>query len=347
MARHLALGTKKGQDEVTKAVETSYPILIVEDNPVSRKLLEKTLKKGGYKVVSASSGEEALEKLKKEFFPIVITDWMMPGMDGLELCRQIRTMDLPGYVFIIVLTAKDTKEDHIEGLEAGADDYLTKPFNFPELKARLKSGIRILELERSLRKANEEIRLLSITDSLTGCYNRHFLMERLRHEIKRARRYDHPLSVIMCDIDHFKKVNDVYGHQAGDLVLKSFAQTISSTIRKDVDWIARYGGEEFLVILPETTWQGAMALGERIRQLVAQTKTETPHGDVVITASFGVTGLDRSIADECVSMQQLINAADTYMYLAKEEGRDRVKGGPLSEVLSQAETLQRTVWCNF
>jgi len=328
-------------------VENSYPILIVEDNPVSRKLLEKTLKKCGYTVVSASTGEEALKKLQEDFFPIVITDWMMPGMDGLQLCREIRTMDLPGYVFIILLTAKDTKEDLIEGLEAGADDYLTKPVNFPELKARLKSGIRILELERSLKKANEEIRLLSITDSLTGCYNRHFLMERLRHEIKRARRYNHALAVIMCDIDHFKKVNDLYGHQVGDLVLKSFSKTISSAIRKDVDWVARYGGEEFLVVLPETTWQGAMALAERLRRLVAEVKTATPHGDIQITASFGVAGFDRSVPDECVSLEQLINAADTYMYLAKQEGRDRVKGGTLCEVLSQAETLQKTVWCNL
>ncbi|RLB41492.1 MAG: diguanylate cyclase response regulator, partial [Deltaproteobacteria bacterium] len=178
-------------------MQDSYPILIVEDNPVSRKLLEKTLKKGGYEVVSVSTGEEALTLFRCKFFPIVITDWMMPGMDGLELCRQIRTMDLPGYVFIILLTAKDSKDDLIAGLEAGADDYLTKPLNYPELKARLKSGFRILELEKSLKKANEEIRILSITDSLTGCYNRHFLMQRLRHEIKRARRYKHELSVVM------------------------------------------------------------------------------------------------------------------------------------------------------
>lgn len=335
------------QHEVRQGVEDSYPILIVEDNPVSRKLLEKTLKKGGYEVMSASTGEEALKKLKKKFFPIIITDWIMPGMDGVELCRRIRTMDLPGYVFIILLTAKDTKEDIIEGLEAGADDYLTKPLNFPELKARLKSGFRILELEKSLKKANEEIRLLSITDPLTGCYNRYFLMERLQHEIMRAKRYQHELAVVMCDIDHFKKVNDLYGHQVGDLVLKSFSKTISSAIRKDVDWVARYGGEEFLVVLPETDWQGAMAVAERLRSLVAEVKTPTDHGDIKITASFGVAGFGRSVPNECVSLEQLINAADAYMYLAKREGRNRVKGGPLCEVLSQTEILQKTGWCNL
>ncbi len=329
-----------------QVVESSYPILIVEDNPVSRKLLEKTLKKGGYEAVSASTGEEALKKLKKKFFPIVITDWMMPGMDGLELCRQIRTMDLPGYVFIILLTAKDTREDIIEGLEAGADDYLTKPLDFPELKARLKSAFRILELERSLKKANEEIRLLSITDSLTGCYNRCYLMERLRHEIKRARRYKHELSVVMCDIDHFKSVNDKYGHQVGDLVLKSFAACVCSSIRKDVDWVARYGGEEFLVVLPETGWKGAFALAERLRKAVARTGTQTPQGEIFVTASFGVAGFDSTVPDDQVSLEQLINAADYSMYLAKQEGRNQVKGGPLGAALAEMP-LSKNSLCLF
>ena len=324
-------------------MENSYPILVVEDNPVSRKLLEKTLKKGGYVVDSVSTGEEAVKKFKEKFFPILITDWIMPGMDGLELCRRVRAMDLPGYVFIIILTAKDTREDIIEGLEAGADDYLTKPLNFPELKARLKCAFRILELEKSLKKANEEIRLLSITDPLTGCYNRYFLMERLQHEIKRARRYRHELAIIMCDIDHFKKVNDLYGHQTGDLVLKSFSSKISSTIRKDVDWVARYGGEEFIVVLPETAWQGAMAVAERLRSVVAELKIETAHRDIRITASFGVASLDPSTPDEFATLEQLINAADTYLYLAKQEGRNRVKGGPLDEVLSPPGTQQKAV----
>ena len=333
--------------EEIRVLKDCYPILIVEDNPVSRKLLEKTLKKGGYEVVSAASGLEALELFKKRFFPIVITDWMMPEMDGLQLCRHIRTMDLPGYVFIILLTAKDTKEDLITGLEAGADDYLTKPFNYPELKARLKAGQRILELEKSLKKANEEIRLLSITDSLTGCYNRYYLMERLNHEIKRASRYNHELSVIMCDIDHFKKVNDTYGHQTGDLVLKSFANTISTSIRKDVDWLARYGGEEFLVVLPETGWQGALALAERLRKVVASTKTPSPQGEISITASFGVTGFDTKTPSDKVSLEQLISAADSYLYQAKEAGRNRVKGGPLDAPISTIDGVKIGSLCRM
>lgn len=212
-----------GRRRETEKLKQHFPILIAEDDPVSRKVLEKTLTKAGYEVVSVENGKKALEILNKRFFPIILTDWMMPEMDGLQLCRLTRQNRWPGYVFIILLTAKDSKDDIITGLEAGADDYLTKPFNHAELIARLKTGKRILELERSLTNANEEIRILSITDPLTGCYNRGYLTRRLPQEIKRARRYNRPLSVVLSDLDHFKSVNDTYGHQAGDLVLKKFA----------------------------------------------------------------------------------------------------------------------------
>ena len=206
-----------------------FPILIAEDNPVSRKLLEKTLVKAGYETVSMENGRKALEIFNKRFFPIVLTDWMMPEMDGLELCRAIRENDSAssGYVFIILLTAKDHKEDIVKGLEGGADDYLTKPFDHAELIARLNTARRILELEKSLRDANEEIRILSITDPLTKTYNRGYLNDRLPNEIKKARRYGHPLSLILCDIDHFKRVNDTYGHQVGDEVLREFTSNRS------------------------------------------------------------------------------------------------------------------------
>ncbi len=310
-----------------------FPILVVEDNPVSRKLLEKTLRKSGREVTSVPNGKKALEAFRKNFFPIVLTDWMMPEMDGLELCRTIRQMDLPGYVFIVLLTAKDSKDDIIAGLEAGADDYLTKPFNYPELMARLKAGQRILELEKSLKKANEEIRILSITDALTGCYNRGYLTDRLTHEIKRALRYNHMLAVVLCDIDHFKVVNDTYGHQIGDLVLKSFVNTISESVRKDIDWVARYGGEEFLVVLPETDWQGAMAMAERLRQTIANTPIDTPKGTIRITASFGATGLAQDLPTKEITMDSVINAADQFLYQAKGAGRNCVKGGPVGSTV--------------
>jgi two-component system cell cycle response regulator len=307
----------------------NFPILIAEDDPVSRKLLEKILVKAGNKVVSVENGQKALELFNDNFFPIVLTDWMMPGMDGLELCRAIRKNTYPGYVFIILLTAKDSKDDIIRGLGAGADDYLTKPFSHAELVARLNTGKRVLELERSLKDANEEIRILSITDPLTGTYNRGYLTERLPQEIKRARRYGRVLSIILCDIDHFKKVNDTYGHLVGDRVLKDLAQFIRHSIRHDVDWTARYGGEEFLIVLPETDVKGASVMAERLQSELSQRVTETQGKKISITASFGVAGFGPDTPDEMISPEAMINKADKYLYQAKREGRNRVMGGPL------------------
>jgi two-component system cell cycle response regulator len=307
----------------------NFPILIAEDDPVSRKLLEKILVKAGNKVVSVENGQKALELFNDNFFPIVLTDWMMPGMDGLELCRAIRKNTYPGYVFIILLTAKDSKDDIIRGLGAGADDYLTKPFSHAELVARLNTGKRVLELERSLKDANEEIRILSITDPLTGTYNRGYLTERLPQEIKRARRYGRVLSIILCDIDHFKKVNDTYGHLVGDRVLKDLAQFIRHSIRHDVDWTARYGGEEFLIVLPETDVSGASVMAKRLQSELSQRVTKTQGKKIFITASFGVTGFCPDTPDEMISPEAMINKADKYLYQAKREGRNRVMGGPL------------------
>ena len=280
-------------------------------------------------VVSVENGQKALELFNDKFFPIVLTDWMMPEMDGLELCRAIRKNTYPGYVFIILLTAKDSKDDIIRGLGAGADDYLTKPFSHAELIARLNTGKRVLELERSLKDANEEIRILSITDPLTGTYNRGYMTERLPQEIKRARRYSRVLSIILCDIDHFKKVNDTYGHLVGDRVLKDFAQCIRHSIRQDVDWTARYGGEEFLIVLPETDVNGGSVMAERLKSELSQRVTETQGKKISITASFGVTGFGPDTPDEMISPEAMISKADKYLYQAKREGRNRAMGGPL------------------
>jgi len=302
-----------------------FPILIVEDDPVSRRLLEKTLVKAGHEFVSVENGRKALEKFKERFFPIVLTDWMMPEMNGLELCRAIRERTNTGYVFTVLLTAKDSKDDIVAGLEAGADDYLTKPVNQAELIARIKTGIRILELERSLKRANEEIRILSITDPLTGCYNRGYMTERLPQEIKRAKRYRHSLSLVLCDIDDFKKINDTYGHQVGDRILKEFVQWINESIRDGVDWLARYGGEEFLIVVPETDTKGACCVAERLRRMLSQRAIEIQGERIHITVSFGVTGLDPDTPDEKISPEALITQADECLYQAKQEGRNRVR----------------------
>jgi len=311
-------------------LENLFPILIAEDDPVSRMLLEKTLVKAGYEVTTVTNGREALESFSKKFFPIVLTDWMMPQMDGLQLCREIRKNVSTGYVFIFILTARDAIDDMVAGLEAGADDYLTKPFKHAELIARLKTAKRVLELEKSLKDANEEITILSITDPLTGCYNRTFMDKEFPKEIKRAIRYKHPISLVMVDIDHFKRVNDTYGHQAGDEVLKEFVRSINRSTRCDVDWVARYGGEEFLVVFPETDFKMAEALAERLRRAISQKTIQIQEEEIRITASFGVSGFTSSHSLKEISYETMISLADKSLYQAKDDGRNRVIGRPIT-----------------
>lgn len=307
----------------------SYPVLLVEDDPISRKILETILQKEGFDVTSVENGRIAFELFRKRFFPIVLTDWLMPEMEGPDLCKSIRNEQPEGYVYIVLLTSKDSKADIISGLEAGADDYLTKPAHRDELIARIKNGLRILELEKSLKQANEEIRILSITDPLTGTYNRGYLNERLPQEIRRSTRYRHPLSLILSDIDHFKKVNDRFGHLAGDHVLREFAQCISASIRNQIDWAARYGGEEFLVVLPETDFKGAMLLAERLRNACSKRIITTREHQITLTASFGVTGFSAETTRSDLSAETLLQQSDTCLYQAKEQGRNRVVGRPL------------------
>ena len=312
-------------------MDDSFPILIAEDDPVSRRMLEKNLVKAGRKVVSTSNGREALESLRKNYYPIVITDWIMPVMDGLELCRAIRKQKFPGYVFVVLLTARAEQGDIIAGLNAGADDYLTKPFNQAELMARMKAGERILNLERSLSNACDEIKKLSISDPLTKCYNRSYLMEHLSQEIKRNKRYKHSLHISMIDIDHFKRINDTYGHQAGDLVLQECVGCIMSNIRKGVDWLARYGGEEFILVLPETDLDKTWKVMERTRCLISEMVIPLEGKKMQITASFGISGFDHGMGGEDVSTELLIEKADKYLYRAKEAGRNRIVGEGMNE----------------
>ena len=307
-------------------VEPSPTILLAEDDPVTRMLMTRFLKKAGYEVDAVSNGSEALDRMTRRYYPMLVTDWEMPEMDGVALCKAVRNMQMDGYVYALLLTARDSKEHIIAGLEAGADDYLIKPVHEPELIARLNAGRRILNLEHSLRVANQRNRILSITDALTGAYNRRYLMEQLPRELERCRRYGYPLSVLMCDIDRFKQINDNRGHAAGDDVLQQFAARAQKSIRTNSDWVSRYGGEEFLIVLPETEHAGAMAVAEKIRTLISSTPFATRSGDLVATASFGVASTGPSGPDISLKVDALIRCADECMYRSKQEGRDRTVG---------------------
>src|ERR1700687_6121865 len=251
-------------------------------------LMTRFLKNAGYEVDAVANGSQALDAMTLRYYPMLVTDWEMPEMDGIGLCNAVRNMQLDGYVYALLLTARAAKEHIITGLEAGADDYLVKPVHEAELIARLNAGRRILNLEHSLRAANQCNRILSISDALTGSYNRRYLMEQLPRELERCRRYAYPLSVLMCDVDHFKEINDARGHAAGDEVLQQCAPRAQKTIRCNSDWVARYGGEEFLIVLPEPAHEGAVHAAEEIRALISSTPFTTRAGNAVVTASFGV-----------------------------------------------------------
>jgi diguanylate cyclase (GGDEF)-like protein len=306
-------------------MDKNFPILVVDDDIISRTVVQKYLAKAGFEVLCASNGKEAMAIFNQQFCPIVLTDWMMPEVTGPQLCRMIRETKTDGYVFIILITSRDSKTDIVSGLEAGADDYLTKPIHQAELIARINTGVRILKLEKSLKRANDEIRLLSITDSLTGCFNRAYLGEQFPQELSRSQRYQHHLSVVLVDLDHFKKINDTYGHQAGDLVLKSVANCLIGQVRAKVDWTVRYGGEEFLIVLPETDCAGARIMAERVRMAISNISIQVTGTQIQVTASFGVACVNfRQKQKPAVTMEELINKADEQLYRSKREGRNRV-----------------------
>lgn len=308
-----------------EAAPAPLRVLLAEDDPVARMLTARLLRKAGYDVVAAANGAEALEKLRADFCPILLTDWEMPELDGPSLVRHVREGEWPGYVFAILLTGRDAREHVIAGLEGGADDYLTKPVDEAELLARMKTARRVAELEQRLRAAQQAALRQSLTDALTGAYNRRHLMDQLPRELERARRYGQPVSVLICDIDFFKKVNDGYGHGAGDDVLVAFAQMLNGAVRREIDCVARYGGEEFVVLLPQTDLSGALAVGEKLRAATAALEIPTSGHVLRITSSFGVATLQPQWPDAPVA-GMLLEQADACLYESKERGRNRVTG---------------------
>ncbi len=300
------------------------PLLLVEDEPTQLLLIERQLVRAGYDVSTASDGEEALAKIASGRFQLLVTDWDMPGMDGVTLCRRVREAQLPGYLYVLLLTGHSSTESLIAGLEAGADDYIRKPANEGELLARLKAGRRVILLEQSLREANAKIQLLSITDPLVGTFNRRYLNEQLVEEVDRARTAERCLATIMSDLDFFKTINDRYGHQVGDEVLRGFVQIVRDSVREGRDWVARYGGEEFVVVLPDTDLAGAARAAEKIRCTCAATPVPTTAGPITVTASFGVAALDHVQGPLGALAESLLRQADAALYRSKHQGRNRV-----------------------
>jgi len=297
-------------------------ILIADDSVVSRHLLEATLRKWGYDVMVACDGAEALELLQREDAPgLIILDWMMPGMTGVEVCRRIRQRDSEPYTYILLLTSKNEKEDLIEGMDAGADDYITKPFDQNELQVRLRAGIRLVDLQSQLLKAREDLREQATRDSLTRLWNRSSILGELTRELARSEREARPLGVVIVDLDHFKQVNDTYGHLAGDAVLREAARRMQNGIRQ-YDSIGRYGGEEFLILFPSCSEEDCVAQADRLRKQLAQTEMSVNDSSLRVTASFGVTV---AMPGEMRTQEALIRKADEALYVAKRSGRNRVE----------------------
>ncbi len=296
-------------------------ILLAEDDEVSRYVVSETLRRWGYEVVCAADGEQAWDLLQSQNAPqLALLDWVMPGLDGVEVCRRVRDRGSEPYVYILLLTSKGQKQDVIQGMSAGADDYITKPCDPQELQTRLSAGHRIIKLQTELLEARESLRYLALHDSLTGLVNRNEVLERLKSETDRSSRDGSSVGVLLVDIDHFKLVNDRYGHADGDQVLVEVASRMRSTLRS-YDIVGRYGGEEFLVILPGCDSLKAELQAERLREAIAGKTVSLSQGLITVTVSIGVMAKDSGSND---SPSQLIGAADAALYRAKAAGRNRV-----------------------
>ena len=302
-------------------------ILIVDDHEDNVELLRARLESWGFRTEAATDGAAALAAVEHRPPDLILLDVMMPKVDGMEVARRVKSNATLPFIPIIMQTALDTTEAKVEGLEAGADDYITKPIDFPELKARVRSMLRIKRLqetleerERELLEANERLRHMSQTDALTGLDNRRHLEERIDEMFAHARRLEEPFACVMCDLDKFKSVNDTYGHQAGDAVLRQFARILTEAAR-EIDRVGRYGGEEFMLLLPNALPDDAATFAERVRKLVEAHSFTIDGTEIKRTASFGVAAWPHPKIDHC---DALMKWADEALYVAKETGRNRV-----------------------
>ncbi len=298
-------------------------VLIAEDDAVTRRVLEANLRNWGYDVVVCADGAEASAALQREeSVHLVILDWMMPIMTGVEICRQIRDSTRKAYTYVILLTGKSERDEVVQGLEAGADDYITKPFDPNELKVRVRAGARIVHLQQDLLAALEKSEFQATHDALTTLWNRAAILERLSSELARSSREGTPVGVIIADIDHFKHINDEHGHLCGDEVLREVARALAALVRP-YDVVGRYGGEEFVAVLPGCNTDQATEIAERLRNRFSTNPVRTLQGSLRVTLSFGVA----STTDEKKhrDVDPVIQAADEALYEAKRKGRNRVE----------------------
>jgi two-component system cell cycle response regulator len=297
-------------------------ILVADDDPVSRRLMERMLQRGGYEVITVQNGRQAAHELSSVGGPrLALIDWMMPELDGPSLCRELRSRQNDPYVYILLLTSKQSGGDLVEGLEAGADDYLTKPCHAAELKARLHTGRRILQLEDKLVEAREEMRFKATHDALTSLWDRGAILALLRSELSRSIREHLPVSLLLCDVDHFKQINDVHGHQAGDDVLQEVSTRLLDAVRSH-DAVGRYGGEEFLIVLGGCSSEHLKQRAEQVRTAINGSPVFTKHGSISVSLSVGAITVESW--DESIPIELLLKPADEALYQAKASGRDQV-----------------------
>ena len=303
------------------AAAREFKVLVADDSRIYRKLVEQTLSGKQYGVLFAKNGQEAIDLFSEHQPSLVITDWMMPDLTGIELCERIRNHSRNSYTYIIILTGITEKNELVKGLAAGADDYLTKPFHSNELLARVGVGRRIVELHRQLEAKNSLLQELALTDSLTGLPNRRAIEDWATRQLSGAIRYGFSFLVVLADLDHFKTVNDTYGHDAGDTVLKKFAEILKANSRRS-DICGRIGGEEFLFVLTHTSQDNAKIVIERIRAELQAAKFDFDGTSLTVTASFGLASLDSS---QHADFNRLVTQADVALYASKRAGRNRLE----------------------
>ncbi len=311
-------------------------ILVADDDHLSRRLLEKTLQRAGYEVITVANGSAAAALLCDNDGPrLALLDWEMPEMDGPSVCSAVRKTKDQGYVYMILLTSKGLKTDVVAGLGAGADDYLTKPFDTEELKARLRTGQRILHLEGRLVEAREDLRFKATHDALTSIFNRGVIMDLLGREVSRSRRENIPIAILLCDLDHFKRINDSYGHLIGDDVLKEATRRLLLSVRS-YDYVGRFGGEEFLVILNNCPAASTAGRAEEIRRAMSSSPVQTNAGALSITISMGVHQTDNWGSG---TVEELLHEVDAALYAAKAAGRNCIKFAKTQSVAVEEPTL--------